>query len=276
VVEITSEPKDPVNIKDIIVLAKPLFLIKTADFENLQNLLDQTCSKIAQSFNLYAPNGKPRKATIIDAIAESTCLACIAKKLSTQTTAKDVDALYKECHTLAVNALIEELCNLLTEMGYKVLVSTEVQLEYGKADVIITVTKSGINLKCNAHELVVEVKTGASLSLSQLFRYLLDERSNTIVVWRVRRRQVLVFSTQKIKLLLMEFVRIVCLRGARLLLSPQPLQCQHALQSNYQPTSEKLEKMFEDFADALVETLPNALEIIIDKLGVKKISEHRI
>jgi hypothetical protein len=155
-------------------------------------------------------------------------------------------------------------------MGYKVIVSTEVQLEYGKADVIITTTKSGINLKCDANELLVEVKTGASLSLSQLFRYFLDEQSNMIVVWRVRRRQVLVFEAQRINLLLTEFMRIICLRANRLLSSPQLQTCQHIPQSNYQPRGEELGKMFQDYSDAVIETLPCVLQIIIEKLAINK------
>jgi len=255
------------TIKTIINIAKPL-PIKDSDFESLRNLLDQVCLQVAQHFTLYNRNGKPRKASIIDAIANSTCIACIAKQLSAQTTAKDVDALYRECHTLAVSILVEELYNLLSGMGYKVMISTEAELEYGKADVIIAITRYGVNLKCNTNELMVEVKTGKSLSLSQLFRYLLSGKSNTIVVWRVRRRQVLTFNAEKIKPLLIEFMRIICLRGYRLL-SSSPLTCQHSQQTDYQPTQEELQKMFQDFAEAFMVTLPHVLEIIIEKLGVQ-------
>lgn len=256
----------PVKIETIIGMAKsPLFAEKN-DFENLRNLLDHVCSQVAQRFNLYSSNGKPRKATIIAVIAESACLACIAKKLSAQHTSNQVDAMYTEVHRLAVNVLVEELYNFLKGRGYNVMISTETQLEYGKADVTITITRYGINLKCNANELLVEVKTGNSFSLCQLFRYLMDKRSNTIFAWRVRRRQILVFETETIKPLLMEFMRIVCLRGTRLLSSPQ-LTCQHTQRPDYQPTQEALQKMFQDFAEALVETLPYILEAITEKLG---------
>lgn len=255
----------PVKIRTVVAMTKSPLFAESSDFENLRNLLDQVCSQVAQRFNLYSSNGKPRKATIIAVIAKSACLACIAKKLSAQPTGNRVDALYIEVHRLAVNVLVEELYNLLKGMGYNVMISTETQLEYGKADVTITITKYGINLKCNANELLVEVKTGNSISLSQLFRYLMDKRSNTIVVWRVRRRQILVFETESIKPLLMEFMRIVCLRGTRLLSSPQ-LTCQHTQRADYQPTQEALQKMFQDFAEALVETLPYILEAITERL----------
>lgn len=259
----------PAKIKTVIAMAKSLVPVENADFESLRNLLDQICSQVAQRFSLYSSNGKPRKATIIDAIAKSTCLACITKKLSRQAAANDVDALYMECHRLAVNILVEELYNVLSRLGYEVMISTETNLEYGKADIVITVTRYGINLKCDANELMVEVKTGRSLSLSQLFRYLLQESRSTIVVWRVRRRQVLVFKAQNIKPLLREFVRMIYLRGTRLLSSPQPTTCQHAQQSSYQPTGKKLEGMFQDFAGTLVETLPYILEAILKRLEIE-------
>jgi len=170
-----------------------------------------------------------------------------------------------ECHRLAVNVLVEELYNFLGRMGYNVMISTETKLEYGKADVTIAVTKYGIDLKCASNELLVEVKTGNSLSLPQLLRYLMDKRSKTILVWRVRRRQILFFNAESMKPLLMEFVRMICLRGTRLLSSPQSL-CRHVQLPDYEPTQEALQTMFQDFAKALIETLPHILEAITEGL----------
>lgn len=257
----------PVEIKTILAMAKPFHPTKSVSFEDLRILLDQVCSQVAQRFSLYSSSGKPRKAIILAVIAKSACIACIAKKLSPQTKANHVDAIYLECHRLAINVLVEELHNLLEALGYNVRISTETELEYGKADVTITITNYGINLRCNASELLVEVKTGRSISLCQLFRYLISKRGNTIVVWRVRRRQILVFDTEDIKPLLMEFMRMICLRGNRLLSSPQ-LTCQHTQRPDYQPTQEALQEMFQDFAEALIETLPNILEAITERLGI--------
>jgi len=79
----------------------------------------------------------------------------------------------------------------------------------------------------------------------------------------------LVFEAQNIEPLLLEFVRMICLRGTRLLSSPQPTTCQHTQQSSYQPTGKALEKMFQDFAQALVETLPCILEAILKRLEIE-------
>jgi len=264
-----------VKIKTIIAMAKPFHPTKNAGFEDLRNLLDQVCSQVAQRFSLYGSNGKPRKATILAVIAKSACIACIAKKLSTQARANHVDALYLECHRLAVNVLVEELYSLLRGMGCNVRISTETELEYGKADVTITITNYGVNLRCKANELLVEVKTGKSLSLSQLFRYLLQDSNSTIVVWRIRNRQILFFTAQEIRPLLIEFVKMIYLRAERLLSSPIPTTCQHTQHFGYRPSQEELQEMFQDFAGALMETLPYVLETIAEKLAVQNSEEKQ-
>jgi len=100
---------DSLNIETVATISSSLLCGKDADFENHRNLLDKVCSQVADRFTLYNSNGKPRKATIIDVIAKSSCLACIARKLSKEAAHNDVDALYMECHMLAVNVLVEEL-----------------------------------------------------------------------------------------------------------------------------------------------------------------------
>jgi len=237
-------------------------------------LLDQICNQIAQRFKLINSSGAPYKARIIEILANSSSLACISYMLSeNKMRAKDVDAMYKECHKLAVDILVEEVNSLLTQMGYKVSIMTEAELEYGKADILIIVTSYGLNLKGKAKELLIEVKTGNSLSLIQIFRYLWDSRSNAIVVWRVRKRQVLTFDSKKIEPLLVESIRMICLRGIRLLSSPQIQSCQHLTRSLYQPTATELERMFQDFAKAIIETLPSVLNTILEQLDINETGE---
>jgi len=239
-------------------------------FEKLRTLLDQVSCEIASKFGLRDPNGNPRKATIIDAIANSACVGCITRKLSNNVRFRRIDALYKECHQLAVNILVEELYDMLNGMGYTVSISSEAKMEYGRADVLIKLTNYGVNLHYGANGLLIEVKTGFSLSLSQLFRYLLDERGRTLVVWRVRRRQVLVFDGNELKPLLMEFMKTCIMRGARLLASSEPTSCEHLNQHNrWSPTQKELQEFLQDFAATLVETMPHVVEIVIEKLGIK-------
>lgn len=246
--------------------------VKDTDFNEMVNLLNQVCHQIAQRYSLYDYSGKPPKNTILEVIAKSPCLTCITERLARINI--NVDSLYKECHRLAVNVLVEELYYLLNQRGYKVLISTEAKLEYGKIDVLITVTNYGLRLKNSAKELLVEVKTGNSLSLTQIFRYLLDSKSEDIIVWRIRKRQVLVFNVNEIKPLLVEFIKMLCLRGIRLLSSQQIQPCQHEREHCHQPKQDKLEEMFRDFSKALIETLPSILQVIIEKLGISALSLH--
>ena len=236
-------------------------------------LLDYICSNIASRFDLYDSSGQPRKATIIEIIAASPCLACIAEKLSQKTVSSEVDSLYKECHKLAVNILAEELFYLLTKLGYKIAISTETDLKYGKADILVTLTNYGLTLKNATKELIIEVKTGISLSLSQIFRYFMDSRSDTVIVWRVRKRQVLTFNARELRPILQEFIRVLCLRGLRLLSTRHFQPCSHTRnmsrqKKNKQLKQKALEEMFRDLSDAIIETLPMILDTILKQLGV--------
>lgn len=243
--------------------------LSNSNFEENKILLDHICSEIASRFNSYQPNGKLCKNAIIETLAKSSCLACVTKWFSNHVTAK-VDPIYKECHKLAVNVLVEELYHLLDQLGYKVMISTEEELEYGKADILIEVTSYGLTLKSKAKELLIEVKTGNSLSLIQIFRYLWDSRSHAIVVWRVRKRQVLTFDSQKIHPLLTESMRMICLRGIRLLSSTQIQSCKHCARAVHQPVATELELMLQDFAKAIIETLPSVLQRVLEQLAINK------
>ena len=237
--------------------------------EQTKMMLDYICSNIASRFKLYDLNGMPRRATIIEVLARYPCLTRVVERLSEKTVKNEgVDSFYKECHRLAVNILVEELFYLLTRMGYKIAISTEIDLDYGKADILITLTNYGLSLKNATKRLIIEVKTGNSISFSQIFRYLLDSKCNTIIVWRVRKRQVLVFNAQKLKPLLVEFARMIYLRAERLLSSEQMPSCQHMRNLSYQPSQQEIQQAFEDFSEALVETLPVVLEIILKQLGI--------
>lgn len=239
------------------------------DFEQIKMLLDDICSQIALRFNLCQCDGKPNKGAIIDILADSPCVACVLKMFSDRMNDR-VDALYKECHKLAVNVLTEELYYTLNQLGYNVIISTESELEYGKADIIIRVTNYGLNLKNKVKELLIEVKTGNSLSLTQIFRYFMDSRSETIIIWRIIKHQVLVFDACEIRPLLAGFIRMLCLRGIRLLSSQHIQPCQHKQKHLHNHQQKKIEEMFEEFSKALIETLPLILQVIIEKLEISK------
>jgi len=239
-------------------------------YEELRNSLDYVCSEIASKFDLYGSNKQPRKATIIDTIANSTCVSCSAKKLSNTTLHRRIDGIYMECHRLAVGTLVEELEDKLSKMGYSVRILSEAETEYGRVDVLIKPTNFGVRLRYGVNELIVEVKTGLSISLSQILRYLLDRENETLILWRIRNRQVLKFNGTCLKPLLVRFVKMCVLRGERLLATPEP-SCEHPEQNDcWSPTQEEIQNMLEDFAQALVETLPHVLKTVLETLEVKE------
>lgn len=239
-------------------------------YEELKESLDHVCIEIASKFSLHNSNNRPRKAAIVDCIANSTCVGCIERELFDKSSRKRIDGIYLECHRLAVGTLIEELHDQFSSMGYSVLIRGESETEYGKVDVLIRPTNYGVKLRYGLNELMVEVKTGLSMSLSQIFRYLLDKEDQTLILWRIRNRQVLVFDGRYLKPILMRFMRNCILRGERLLRTGKA-ECEHPTKGNcWLPDQQTVQDMLEDFAGALLETLPCITKTIFRALKVKE------
>jgi len=238
-------------------------------YEELKESLDHVCIEIASKFGLQNSNNRPRKAAIIDCIASSTCVGCIAKQLFDKSSHQRIDGIYLECHRLAVGTLIEELHDQFSSMGYSVLIRSEVETQYGKVDVLIKPTNYGVRLRYGLNELIVEVKTGLSVSFPQIFRYLLDKEDQTLILWRIRNRQVLVFDGDHLKPILVRFMRNCILRGKRLL-KTEEADCNHPTKSNcWLPDQQAVQDMLEDFAKALVETLPHVVGKIFEMLKIE-------
>jgi len=234
--------------------------------EGLKGSLDCVCSKIAKRFNLYLPTGKPRTATIINILASSPCIGCITRRLQQQNR-PIIDAVYLENHRLAVGILVEQLHSFLAKMGYKVSVLTEARLEHSTADILIAPTNYGVNLQHGNSKIVVETKTGNELKYSQLFRSLIDIPNATVVLWRIKRRQVAVIRRKSLQLMLQAFMRMCILRGERVLAETEPVKCQHSTTwSNFTLSSKEFENTIHDFADALMDTLPTVMETVLREI----------
>jgi hypothetical protein len=239
-------------------------------YEELKESLESVCSEIASKFGLYNVGNRPKKAAIVDCIANTTCIGCIARELSNKASQQHIDGIYLECHRLAVGTLIEELHDQFSRMGYSVLIRSEAETDYGKVDVLIKPTNYGIQLRYGLNELIVEVKTGTSMSLSQIFRYLLDKEDQTLILWRIRNRQVLIFNGGYLKPMLMRFMKTCILRGGRLLKSGKA-DCEHATKGkSWLPDQQAVQDMLEDFTSALLETLPRITKTIFKTLKVKE------
>lgn len=237
-----------------------------ADYEKTKKLFDNACLEIARRYNSYYKDGKPRKAMIIEIVAKTTCVACIDRELKMDIVNR-VDTLYKECHQQACNILVEELYDRFNSLGLTVEISTEKLIEYCKADVLILPNGHGISLVRDKKEVAVEVKTGYSLSLIQLYRYIIDDPNRDLVLWRIRNKQILIFDGASLKPLLIQFMKMFILRANRFLAGID-IPCKHNLEhANWSPNQQQLQEAFMDFAHSVVETLPCVVEVVAQILG---------
>jgi hypothetical protein len=163
--------------------------------------------------------------------------------------------------------LVEELQVQLTEKGYSVLVTNEKKLEYGKVDILIIPNRHGVDLLLNKKEVGIEVKTGSSLSFSQLFRYMLDNADRTLILWRIRNKQILLFEGTTLKPLLTQFMKTIVSRAERLLSNPGT-SCEHVFEcKNWSPNQQQLQESFAKFSSGIITTLPSVVETVVKMLN---------
>ncbi len=238
---------------------------KKSHFEDLKSSLDHVCSRIAKRFNFCLPSGEPRAAAIIDILASSARIKRIVEKFQ-QEQRPNIDAVFLENHRLAIGILVERLQSFLVERGYKVLALTEAKLGHGTTDVLIAPTPYGVNLQHNGKQIIIEVKTGKSLSYSQLFRYLLDVSNATLILWRIKSRQVAVLRGKTLQPMLQAFMEMCILRGERVL-ATKTVKCQNsATPRTFKLSSTELENTVNNFAEGLTETLPVVLETVLREI----------
>lgn len=234
-------------------------------FKYLRSSLDHICSEIAKRFNVYLPNGEPSIAAIIDILASSPRIRHIVEKLQQQHRT-NIDAVYLENHRLAVGILIEQLQSFLAERGYNVSILTEEKSKYGTIDVLITPTRYGVNLQHHGKKIIVEVKTGKSLSYSQLFRYLFDVSNATMILWRIEKRQVAVLHRKSLQPMIQAFMEMCILRGKRVLAAKRIKRQNSAALKNFTLSSRGFENTVNNFAEGLMETLPVVLETMLQEI----------
>lgn len=232
-----------------------------SEYDIIRKQFDDACTKVADHYSLFYSNGKPRKAQIIEAIARTTCTSCI-NGLLREKPVNLIDNFYIAIHSLASNILVEELAVQLTEKGFSVLVANEKNLEYGRVDILIIPNRHGVDLHLNRKEIVIELKTGRTFSFSQIFRYMLDNEERTLILWRIRNRQVLLFEGNRIKPLLAQFMKMIISRAERLL-SNQEMPCEHVLNcNNWSPNQQQLQEAFTAFSNGIIATLPSVVETV--------------
>jgi hypothetical protein len=251
------------NRETIQIMKKENELKTTNAWNETLSLLDYVCIQIADRYDLFS-KGQPRKAMILEILAKNACLGCLNKELKTKSFQR-IDSIYSELHQLAANLLVEALHSQFVKNGHKVTIATEASIKYGTADILIIPSLHGISIHSNKLEIIIEIKTGFSLSISQLLRYLIDNNRRSLILWRIRNQQLLFLNAKEIEELLMQFVKMIIARGERLLKASE-IDCSHSTETkNWSPNSQQLQETFSDFSRGIVETLPFVVKFIVAK-----------
>ena len=108
--------------------------------------------------------------------------------------ARHFDQIYREKHDLAESKLIERLKNALTTIG-TVVVSKELRKNLGTYDILISQNNPLKIIPKVGCQVIVEMKTGLSLSLTQLERYF--EPGSVLFVIRIATQQVIRLEASK-------------------------------------------------------------------------------
>jgi len=171
--------------------------------------------------------------------------------------------LFVQNHKLAVNLLVEELRRSLKKAGLKSNVEEEVKGVYGRPDIVVRATATGIIIEvAKTLEILVEVKTGAGFTYAQIFRYFIERPSAVLVLWRVTRRQIVVIDGEKIRGLLLMVMEAALNRGTAIL-NGEYKECKHNPVRNEPYIIEDAQGLVDDFLSALAETIPSIVETVL-------------
>ena len=237
--------------------------VEQSFFEHLRQALDEVCVELAEKFNLFTARGKPRKAFILDTLMKYSCHGCIVKVFTQQRKDDRADRLFLENHRLAVGLLVESLRRHLRE-NFKV--EEEVEGEYGRLDIIVKPTRTGVILKiANMLEVIIEVKTGESFTYSQAFRYLIERPGAILFVWRVTKRQVIKIDGKRRRSLLLLVMEAALERGTAILKGEYG-ECNHTPVRNTPYIIEDAQAIVDDFLTAVVDTLPVIIESVLNAI----------
>ena len=232
-------------------------------FDYLRCAINELCDELAEKFGLYTSRGEPRRAFILDTLMKYSCYGCIMKVLTHQRKGDRADALYAQNHRLAVNLLVEELRRHLKKAGLKPNVEGEVKGLFGRPDIVVRATPTGIIIEvAKSLEIVIEVKTGAGFTYEQVFRYLIERPNAVLVLWRVTRRQIIVIDGGKIRGLLLMVMEAALNRGTAILNGDYE-ECSHNPVRNEPYVIEDAQCLVDDFLSALAETIPSVVETVL-------------
>lgn len=165
----------------------------TSTFEPSLEAFMSRIDEIAQTFN------KPTT-SVIKSIIENTCeyRARYEIEVPYPNTNQKFDSYFKLKHEFQKNKFVQRLCLALKQRGLQTCISTEEKHAVGVFDVLITNAPYLVKIwDKNGLKLVVEWKSSASFSLTQLERYLWT--ATTVILVRAQLGQIIRISRKDIE-----------------------------------------------------------------------------
>lgn len=240
--------------------------------KRLKSCLDEVCKKIAEKYQLYDQRRRAREAFILDALMRFDCYGCIVNTLTEMPGNDKIDAIYSQNHALATNLLVETLRYYLNVNGLPVSVISELEGGFGRIDVAVIPTRTGVILELDGEVIIIEIKTGESFSYSQLLRYMLEKPAAILVLWRVTEDQVIVLKGEELRRLLIFYAMAALHRGLSILKGIDAT-CNHNKAHGKAPVKNPQE-VVDKFLKALQDGLPKVVETVFKLLGVQPIYEQ--
>jgi hypothetical protein len=226
--------------------------------------LFQECSSVAKAYGVCLSNGEPKLSTVLAVVASSPNLCCIAEAFHDKTRRK-IDPYYITRHSIAVDLIVEALYERLTALQYNVSIGAEVPVKFGRLDVLLEQTSHGVQLCYSGHKIGIEVKTGLSLDLAQIFRYILDV--DALILVRTRPGQVIAIRQAELLEPLSALLSAWISRARRLLTNDAPVCNHHRRDSEWQfLASLALEQDIVSFAKDLHKILNQVLDLAVREL----------
>ena len=148
-------------------------------------LLNEYKQKIGIIASKFHSSEKPSPARVMALLSGHSCDLFVKHALATKSDYSKTksDDYFLEKHAYAVRKLVERLKTELLKHGMNFHIYTEADSEVGQFDVLIKTNGSTVELEMPKGRVVIEMKTGFSIDLSQLERYLCD--TPTLILCRI-------------------------------------------------------------------------------------------
>lgn len=233
--------------------------------KEIRTWLDEICHGIAVKYGLVTPNGNPRKAFVLDALLGHACRGCIDKILSHPENNGRADALYVQNHDLAVGLLVECLRQTFEAQGFNFQVGQEENGVFGRPDIVVKPTASGVIVTLDDFEVVIEVKTGKSFAYSQIIRYWLERPKAIHIIWRITCDQVLVIDPDRHHAIL-ELCLLAAIRRGLDILNGRVEACNHNPTRSAKRDAIDAQNILDSYFQSLQKSLPKVLSVIQERV----------